>query len=105
MTTSTPHNAIAASRLVEALCRNHLLPFVVKVFGLLHPEGTEQFVMNWHVDAMCHALEQCALGHETRQIFEVPPRHLKSICASVALPAWLLGSEPRHEDPCCQLWC
>jgi predicted phage terminase large subunit-like protein len=94
MTTSANHNTIAASRLVEALCRNHLLPFVIKVFGLLHPEGTEPFVMNWHVEAMCHALEQCILGNETRQIFEVPPRHLKSICASVALPAWLLGRNP-----------
>ena len=94
MASSSRQNTIAASRLVEALCRNHLQAFVVKVFGLLHPEGTEQFVMNWHVDAMCHALEQCTLGHETRQIFEVPPRHLKSICASVALPAWLLGRNP-----------
>ncbi|MEM9262512.1 MAG: phage terminase large subunit, partial [Pseudomonadota bacterium] len=24
----------------------------------------------------------------------IPPRHLKSVCASVALPAWLMGHEP-----------
>lgn len=94
MTPAVTPDMIPASRLSDALCRNHLLPFVMKVFKLLHPEGTEPFIMNWHVDAMCHALEQCALGHETRLILEVPPRHLKSICASVALPAWLLGRNP-----------
>src|ERR1700746_3269935 len=30
----------------------------------------------------------------------MPPRHLKSICASVAFPAWLLGHEPSKRIIC-----
>ena len=29
-----------------------------------------------------------------RLIVNIPPRHLKSLAASVALPAWLLGHDP-----------
>jgi predicted phage terminase large subunit-like protein len=94
MTNSATPDPVAASRLSDALCRTNLLPFVRKVFRLLHPDGTEPFIMNWHIDAMCHALEQTALGNDTRLILEVPPRHLKSVCTSVALPAWLLGRNP-----------
>ena len=30
-----------------------------------------------------------------RLVVNVPPRHLKSLAASIALPAWLLGHDPR----------
>ena len=30
----------------------------------------------------------------------MPPRHLKSICASVAFPAWLLGRDPTRRIAC-----
>ena len=34
-------------------------------------------------------------GEESRRvIINVPPRSLKSLCASVALPAWILGHNP-----------
>ncbi len=33
-------------------------------------------------------------GHVRRLVVNVPPRHLKSLAASVALPAWLLGHDP-----------
>ena len=36
-------------------------------------------------------------GETKRLIISIPPRHLKSICTSVALPAWVLGqSHPSH---------
>ena len=33
-------------------------------------------------------------GRARRLIVNVPPRHLKSLAASIALPAWLLGHDP-----------
>src|SRR3979409_989166 len=62
------------------------------VFGVLRP-GTP-FKPNWHIDAMAHKASQVASGEVKRLIIAVPPRHLKSIIASVALPAWYLGHNP-----------
>jgi hypothetical protein len=33
-------------------------------------------------------------GGAKRLIVNIPPRHLKSLAASIALPAWLLGHDP-----------
>jgi hypothetical protein len=33
-------------------------------------------------------------GRIRRLIVNIPPRHLKSLAASIALPAWLLGHDP-----------
>jgi hypothetical protein len=43
---------------------------------------------------MAHKASQVASGEVKRLIITVPPRHLKSIIASVALPAWYLGHNP-----------
>jgi hypothetical protein len=43
---------------------------------------------------MAHKLSQIASGELKRLIITLPPRNLKSICASVALPAWFLGHHP-----------
>jgi predicted phage terminase large subunit-like protein len=66
--------------------------FIEFTFGVLRP-GTP-FRPNWHIDAMAHKLSQIASGELKRLIITLPPRNLKSICASVALPAWFLGHHP-----------
>jgi hypothetical protein len=66
--------------------------FIEFTFGVLRP-GTP-FRPNWHIDAMAHELSQIASGELKRLIITLPPRNLKSICASVALPAWFLGHHP-----------
>ena len=66
--------------------------FTRRVFAQLHP--SEPFVPNWHVEAVCHALDGVVAGTTPKLIINLPPRYLKSICASVALPAWLLGRDP-----------
>ena len=43
---------------------------------------------------MAYKLSQVATGEIKRLIITIPPRNLKSICASVALPAWFLGHHP-----------
>jgi predicted phage terminase large subunit-like protein len=79
-------------RAFDALLRQQLYPFVWKAFGTLNPG--ERFLPAWHVEAMCFALQEVAAGHCRRLLITVPPRHLKSICTAVALPAWLLGRSP-----------
>lgn len=40
------------------------------------------------------------MGKIRRLIINVPPRHLKSLCASIALPAWFLGHDPAAQILC-----
>lgn len=77
---------------VNALLRNHLPAFIRKSFGTVVP-GRE-YLHNWHIDAMAFYLEMCRIGKIKRLVITVPPRHLKSISASVAFPAWALGHDP-----------
>ncbi len=72
--------------------------FVYYVFGVLRPG--EPFKPNWHIDAMAYKVSQVASGEVKRLIIAVPPRHLKSIIASVALPAWYLGHNPSERVVC-----
>ena len=44
--------------------------------------------------ALAHKLSQVAAGEVRRLIVTMPPRNLKSLFASVALPGWFLGHNP-----------
>lgn len=77
---------------LNAVLRSHLAFFVQRSFKSLNP-GTE-YLHNWHIDAICYHLMLCFTGEIRRLIITVPPRCLKSICASVAFPAWILGQDP-----------
>jgi predicted phage terminase large subunit-like protein len=79
-------------RLLQALLRQGLYPFVMKAFATVSPG--EPFLPNWHLEAICHHLELVRQGKIRRLRIEVPPRSLKSVCASVAFPAFLLGHDP-----------
>ncbi|AZQ68637.1 terminase [Silicimonas algicola] len=80
---------------VEALLRLSFRAFLEMVFKTLHPE--KEFQDNWHIEAICLALECVASGDVRRQMIHVPPRTLKSIIVSVAWPAFLLGHDPSLE--------
>jgi hypothetical protein len=60
----------------------------------------DEFRPNWHIDAMTYAAELLIDGKIKRLITTVPPRHLKSIIFSVALPAFLLGQDPTKRIIC-----
>src|SRR6266700_1986702 len=83
---------LASERELRAILATDFRAFIDYTFGQLRP-GIP-FKPNWHIDAMAHALGRVASGETKRLIIAVPPRHLKSICASVALPAWFLGHNP-----------
>jgi predicted phage terminase large subunit-like protein len=82
----------------QALLRQDLASFIAKCFGYVSPAQT--FVRNWHIDALAWHLEQCRQGRIRRLIITLPPRHLKSISASVAFPAFVLGHDPTTRIVC-----
>jgi predicted phage terminase large subunit-like protein len=49
---------------------------------------------------MAAKLADCYRGKIRRLIINIPPRHLKSLCASIALPAWWLGHDPTAQILC-----
>jgi predicted phage terminase large subunit-like protein len=77
---------------LQALLADNLTSFTEFAFSVVRPGIT--FKRNWHFDAVTHKLSQVASGEVRRLIITLPPRHLKSLCASVALPAWFLGHNP-----------
>lgn len=78
--------------ILQAILRSDFYSFVQKVFAEVVPG--EDYVGNWHLQALCFALQEFAERKRTRQLVAIPPRSLKSIAASVALPAWILGHDP-----------
>jgi predicted phage terminase large subunit-like protein len=81
-----------------ALLRSDLHGFIERSFYDLNP--ITEFRDNWHLHVIAHELEQVRLGNTTRLIINVPPRSLKSHCASVVFPAWLLGHQPSSQIIC-----
>jgi len=85
-------------RVLNDRLRNDFYAMAEKTFHTVCPG--QSFARNWHIAAICHALERVARGEVKRLILLVPPRSLKSICASVAWPAWLLGHVPTARIIC-----
>lgn len=101
MTNLDPHgDAVfsASPELFYAALRNDFLTFIQKAFEVLNPGQT--YYPNWHIDTMAYHLQQAAAGKIKRLIINLPPRHLKSLVASVALPAWILGRDPAKRIIC-----
>ena len=77
---------------LQAALASNLTSFTEFAFGVVRPDVA--FKRNWHLEAVTHKLSQVADGEVRRLIITLPPRTLKSLCASVALPAWFLGRNP-----------
>ncbi len=85
-------------RLQAALLRSDFEFFFEKTFATVRPGAP--FLRNWHHEAIAHHLELLRLGKITRLIINIPPRSLKSVIASVAYPAFLLGHNPAERIIC-----
>ena len=68
-------------------CFRHLNPGVAFVEGVAHRRAR---------DLAVHP----AIRTRQRTIINLPPRHLKSLLGSIALPAWLLGHNPSLQIIC-----
>ncbi len=82
----------------EALLHNDFRAFVHKVFETLNPGQT--YMPTWHIEAIVYQLERVRRGELRRLIINMPPRSLKSITASVALPALSFGHDPSRRVIC-----
>lgn len=72
--------------------RGDFTSFVKKCFVTLSPATA--FLDNWHIDLIGEYLNACQRREIRRLIINMPPRALKSVCVSVAWPAFLLGHNP-----------
>ncbi|CUH46460.1 phage terminase large subunit [Ruegeria atlantica] len=79
----------------DALTRENLYAFLVGAFPILCPG--EKLARALYLEAMCYALQRVATSQCLRLMISIAPRHLKSICGSVLLPAFVLGRDPTQK--------
>src|SRR5438309_1761320 len=82
----------------DTVLRQDFGTFVARCFHDLNPQT--ELARSWHLDVIAAKLTAVRQGTIRRLLINLPPRHLKSLMASVALPAWCLG-----HDPSAQLLC
>ena len=82
----------------DALRYDHsLVDFIGAFWRYVEPA---EFQKNWHIDAICEHLEAAADQQIDRLLINMPPRHMKSLCANVFYPAWLWAQDPNPDkDP------
>jgi predicted phage terminase large subunit-like protein len=88
----------ADPQLVAAILRSDLYSFIRAIFPIVSP-GVG-LAPNWHLEAIAYQLTRVLNGEVKRLIITMPPRSLKSICASVAFPAFVLGHDPTRRIIC-----
>lgn len=79
---------------LDELCRKHLYFFIGRSFNELHAGETTRFKGGWHLETISRHLEKAKSGEIRNLIITMPPRNLKSISASVAFTAFVLGHDP-----------
>src|SRR3984893_16362295 len=72
--------------------------FAQHCFCELNPQAA--FLPNWHIEVIAAKLAAVRAGKIRRLIINLPPRHLKSLLASIAFPAWCLGHDPSAQILC-----
>jgi predicted phage terminase large subunit-like protein len=88
----------ANRELLRSYARESFYGFYRLAFPSLAPETS--FSPSPHFRVLSQALEKVATGESRRLLIAIPPRHGKSILASVALPAWILGRDPTRKIIC-----
>src|SRR5689334_486998 len=94
---SIPHSVLSPEIIVAVLGTDFYC-FVRAAFPIV--SGGQTLLTNWHLEAIAYHLSLVIHGKIRRLIITVPPRSLKSICASVALPAFALGHNPAQRIIC-----
>ena|SRR5437660_6001945 len=81
-----------SSRDYKAILRSDLGYFAQRCFCELNPQAV--FLTNWHIEIIAAKLAAVREGKIRRLIINLLPRHLTSLLASIAFPAWCLGHDP-----------
>src|ERR1700676_2568237 len=85
----------------EYFLRRNLMSFVERSFYELNPHT--KFLNSPHIEVLISKLESCRQGKIRRLIINLPPRSLKSLCASIAFPGLVSGSRSGGADSVRQL--
>src|SRR5207244_7434354 len=85
-------------RELDVILRADLGYFAELCFYELNPQAA--FLTNWHIEVIAAKLAAVREGKIRRLIINLPPRHLKSLLASIAFPAWCLGHDPSAQILC-----
>jgi hypothetical protein len=85
-------------RVYKEILRLDLGYFAQHCFCELNPQAA--FLPNWHIEVIAAKLAAVRAGKIRRLIINLPPRHLKSLLASIAFPAWCLGHDPSAQILC-----
>ena len=83
---------------LDVVFRTDFLTFAERCFHELNP-GTP-FIYGQYLELLAAKLEAVREGRIRRLIINIPPRYLKSLLGSVALPAWWLGHSPSAQIIC-----
>jgi predicted phage terminase large subunit-like protein len=82
----------------KTILRSDLGYFAERCFSEINPQT--EFLANWHIEVIAAKLAAVRQGKIRRLIINLPPRHLKSLMASVAFPACCLGHDPSAQILC-----
>lgn len=63
-----------------------LIDFSKEAWKVVRPD--DEYIHNWHIDAICDHLQAVSEGHIHRLQITVPPQSMKSLNVSVFWPAW-----------------
>src|SRR5436305_9385666 len=85
-------------RVYKEILRSDLGYFAERCFCELNPQAA--FLTNWHIQVIAAKLTEVREGKIRRLIINLPPRHLKSLMASISFPAWCLGLDPTAQILC-----
>jgi hypothetical protein len=80
----------------RALLRRDLVSFAQLCFSELNPRT--RFAMSWHIEIIAAKLTALRGGKIRRLIINLPPRHLKSLLASIAFRLGVSGMIPRRRS-------
>jgi len=78
----------------KELCKLSLHHFIQSTWHIVEP--ITPFVNGWHIEAICDHLQHCSDFQIKKLIICMPPRHAKSLIASVFFPAWLWAREQTY---------
>src|SRR5215467_2892797 len=82
----------------DVVLRKDFATFAARCFHDLNPLA--ELAVNWHLEVIAAKLAAVRAGRIRRLIINLPPRHLKSLLASIAFPAWCLGHDPSAQILC-----
>src|SRR4051795_7650740 len=91
----SPHITIKE---LNVILRQDLASFIERSFYELHPGQSLELAP--HIELIASKLEAVRRGEIKRLIINLPPRHLKSHCVSVAFVAWMFGHQPSKHIIC-----